>query len=250
MKKFLIPLFALSVLLAGCGKTTDTAANGGASSSVQTGPFGFNGAMLSGKHTAVIKTSLGNITVELDANAAPKSVTNFVTLAKAGYYNGLLFYRVIPDLSVETGDPNNDGTGGVSVFGQTFPDEMSAAAYGLDKHTLGEIAAGRPLTGPLEGKEDTTVQQYYESMGYAYDNKLPSIPMKRGALVMANSGPNTNGSRFFITQVDTPYMEGKYTVFGKVTEGMEVIDAMTKIEIGENDKPATDVTISGVDVQN
>jgi alanine racemase len=103
------------------------------------GPFGFDGNIMVGKHTVVLKTSLGNVTIELDANAAPKTVTNFITLAKAGYYNGLLFHRVIPNFMIQGGDPNGNGTGGVSVFGPSFEDEMNANAYGLDQHTLENI---------------------------------------------------------------------------------------------------------------
>jgi cyclophilin family peptidyl-prolyl cis-trans isomerase len=250
MTKFIVPLFALALLLAGCTKNLPFI-GGGESSSVApvTGPFGFDGSILSGKHTVVLKTSLGNVTIELDANAAPKTVTNFITLAKSGYYDGLVFHRVIPNFMIQGGDPNGNGSGGVSVFGPEFEDEMNAKSYGLDQHTLGEIAGGRPLTGELEGMEDVTIEQYYtEKLGYKYNDALPSIPMKRGVIAMANRGPGTNGSQFFVTQVDTQYLEGKHTVFGKVTDGMDVVDAITRVERNEDDMPLEPVTITGVDI--
>src|SRR3989339_1484944 len=122
MYKFLIPLFALAILI-GCTpqnpQTNPPPADGSQQSSVT-----FNGEMLTGKHTVVLKTSEGDLTLELDADSAPKTVTNFVALAEAGYYDGLIFHRVIPDFMIQGGDPNGNGTGGESIFGGEFEDEI------------------------------------------------------------------------------------------------------------------------------
>lgn len=189
MYKFLIPLFALALLI-GCTSTPDmTTPSTGAI------PSGFDGVLLSGKHTVVIKTSMGDMTLELDADAAPKTVTNFVTLAKSGYYNGLTFHRVIPRFMIQGGDPSGDGTGGASVFGAAFEDEIN-------------------------------------------DYKLV-----RGAIAMANRGPDTNGSQFFIVQAEeTPWLDGRHTVFGNVTAGEDVIDKIAAVKRDENDMPLTPVT--------
>ncbi len=189
MYKFLIPLFALALLI-GCTSTpTMTTPSTGAV------PTGFDGVLLTGKHTVVMKTSMGDITIEVDADKAPKTVTNFVTLAKSGYYNGLTFHRVIPRFMVQAGDPSGDGTGGASVFGSSFEDEIN-------------------------------------------DMKLV-----RGAIAMANRGPDTNGSQFFIVQADaTPWLDGRHTVFGNVTDGMDVVDEIAAVKRDQNDKPLSPVT--------
>ena len=195
MYKFLIPLFALALLI-GCTSTpTMTTPSTGAV------PTGFDGVILSGKHTVVMKTSMGDMTIELDADAAPKTVTNFVTLAKSGYYNGLTFHRVIPRFMIQGGDPSGDGTGGASVFGASFEDEIN-------------------------------------------DYKLV-----RGAIAMANRGPDTNGSQFFIVQGEaTPWLDGRHTVFGHVTKGEEVIDKIANVQRDESDKPLKPVTYT-IEVQ-
>lgn len=149
--------------------------------------------------TATITTNLGTITVELYPDSAPKTVENFTTHTENGYYDGLTFHRVIPDFMIQGGDPNGNGTGGESIWGGQFADEI--------------------------------------------DN---SLQMKRGSLVMANAGPNTNGSQFFIVQKEdgTPWLEGRHTVFGKVIDGIEVVDRIANVETDENDRPKKDVTMS------
>jgi peptidyl-prolyl cis-trans isomerase B (cyclophilin B) len=189
MYKLLIPLFALALLIGCTSSPTMTTPSTGAV------PTGFDGVLLSGKHTVVMKTTMGDITLELDADKAPKTVTNFVTLAKSGYYNGLTFHRVIPRFMIQAGDPSGDGTGGASVFGATFEDEIN-------------------------------------------DMKLV-----RGAVAMANRGPDTNGSQFFIVQAEsTPWLDGRHTVFGTVTDGMDVVDQIAAVQRDQNDRPLTPVT--------
>ena len=196
--KFLIPLFALALLI-GCKQTPQS--NNLPTGSMPTSNVGtktpptFDGQLLTSTHTVILKTSKGDITVELDANKAPKTVTNFVMLAKTGYYNGLTFHRVIPDFMIQGGDPNGNGTGGESIYGETFEDEPN------------------------------------------------DLPMVRGALAMANRGPNTNGSQFFIVQAaETPWLQGRHTVFGRVTTGMDIVDAIVNVPKDQNDAPIAAVT--------
>ena len=156
--------------------------------------------------TAVIQTSAGDISVELDRAAAPKTVDNFVKLANENLYDGTTFHRVIADFMIQGGDPNskdddpsNDGLGGP---GYEFADEINPRALGLSEEAIKTL----------------------ESQGYQYNFDLPSQPLVPGALAMANSGPNTNGSQFFIvTTKDQPHLNGKHTVFGRVTQGMDVV---------------------------
>jgi len=205
------------------------------------GAVPFDGVILSGKYTAVIKTSLGDITLKLDADAAPKTVTNFVTLARAGYYDGLTFHRVIPDFMLQGGDPTGNGTGGESIFGDNFEDEINADSYGLQKQKLSDLAEDQPLPTELE---DATMKDYLTLQGFVYDDDLKSLPMKKGAIAMANRGPNTNGSQFFIIQREggTPWLEGKHTVFGEVTDGLDIVDVIAQVETGAQDKPVEAVT--------
>ncbi len=168
----------------------------------------------------IMETNKGNIKLELFTNDAPKTVENFVKLASEGFYDGLKFHRVISDFMIQGGDPlskdsdpNNDGTGGP---GYTFEDEIDPWDLGVPEDQI----------------------KTYESQGYKYDRSLNSHKVDVGSLAMANSGPNTNGSQFFIvTQKPQPYLDGKHTVFGKVVEGMEVVrsieqgDMMNKIYV-------------------
>jgi len=146
-----------------------------------------------------IETTLGSIYVDLYAEEAPKTVNNFIKLAKDGFYDGIVFHRVIPDFMVQTGDPTGTGSGGP---GYQFEDEFSPKL----RHA------------------------------------------KPGVLSMANSGPNTNGSQFFIIQAPTPWLDGKHSVFGQVTEGMEVVDKITSVARDANDKPLEEVKMIKVSV--
>jgi cyclophilin family peptidyl-prolyl cis-trans isomerase len=144
---------------------------------------------------AIIHTVKGDITIQFYPEDAPKTVMNFATLAKAGYYNNLTFHRVEPGFVIQGGDPNGNGTGGESIYGPTFEDELNA--------TTSSYKAG-----------------YME-----------------GVVAMANRGPNTNGSQFFIMLADNTSLPHAYTIFGKVTQGMDVVhniqvgDKMTSIDV-------------------
>lgn len=144
---------------------------------------------------AAIHTTKGDIDIQLYTPDAPKTVTNFATLAKKGYYDGLTFHRVVPGFVIQGGDPNGDGSGGYSIYGPTFADELN------------------PNTPSYQ-------------TGY-----------KQGVVAMANRGPNTNGSQFFIMLADNDQLPKNYTIFGKVTTGMDVVqkivvgDKMLKIDV-------------------
>jgi cyclophilin family peptidyl-prolyl cis-trans isomerase len=147
---------------------------------------------------ATIHTSAGPIEVKFFDEDAPKTVENFRKLAGDGFYDGLIFHRVIPDFMIQGGCPQGTGTGGP---GYQFEDEFN-------------------------------------------DNKIV-----RGALAMANSGPNTNGSQFFVVTTEAaPWLDGKHTVFGEVTGGMENVDAIEKAETGPGDKPVEPQTIERIEL--
>jgi cyclophilin family peptidyl-prolyl cis-trans isomerase len=149
--------------------------------------------------SATMHTNHGQIEVELFDEAAPKTVDNFVKLSKDGFYDGLIFHRVIRDFMIQGGCPQGTGTGGP---GYQFEDEIN-------------------------------------------DNKVV-----RGALAMANAGPDTNGSQFFIVTTDAaPWLDGKHTVFGRVTEGMEAVDSIEQTETGAQDRPVQDAVIERVEVR-
>ena len=156
--------------------------------------------------TAVIKTNLGTIKFELLEEEAPKTTENFRTLAERGYYDGVIFHRIIKGFMIQGGDPLGMGVGGESAWGGTFKDEINS-------------------------------QSEVYRRGY-----------KRGTVAMANRGPNTNGSQFFIMHQDNP-LPPSYTIFGRVTEGQDVVDAIATTQTGANDKPTQPVTMEKVTIE-
>jgi len=159
------------------------------------------------KVNVTLKTNMGDIVMELDGTVAPVTVGNFVGLAKAGFYNGTTFHRVIPDFMIQGGDPNSK-------------DQTKRSMHGT----------GDP--------------------GYKFADEINSNKIVRGTIAMANSGPDTNGSQFFIvTAPATPYLDGKHTYFGKVTSGMDVVDKISLVQRDENDNPLSPVTINQIVVE-
>jgi len=144
-----------------------------------------------------LQTSMGTFAVELYVNEAPKTCENFLELSKSGYYDNVVFHRIIRDFMVQGGDPTGTGRGGTSVYGGTFEDEITPTL----KHT------------------------------------------GAGILSMANAGPNTNRSQFFITLAPTPFLDGKHTIFGRVCSGMEVVQRMGAVETDGKDRPVHEVKI-------
>ncbi len=153
---------------------------------------------------AVIKTNMGTIEISFFPRYAPKAVENFIGLAKKGYYNGVIFHRVIQGFMIQGGDPTGTGMGGQSIWGGRFNDEISP-----------DLVFDKP-----------------------------------GIVAMANAGPNTNGSQFFITVAATPWLNGHYTIFGEVIKGMDVVDAISKVKTNpQNDKPLENVVMEKVTVE-
>ncbi len=155
---------------------------------------------------AVIKTNMGTIRFELLEEDAPKTTENFRLLAEKGYYDGIIFHRVIKGFMIQGGDPLGAGYGGESAWGGKFKDEINSSS-------------------PL-----------YQG-GY-----------KAGTVAMANSGPNTNGSQFFIMHTDYP-LPPSYTKFGQVIEGQDVVNAIATTQTGSNDKPVSPVTMEKVTIE-
>jgi cyclophilin family peptidyl-prolyl cis-trans isomerase len=147
---------------------------------------------------ATIKTNHGTIELELFPADAPKTVDNFTTLVRDGFYDGVGFHRTIPDFMIQGGDPTGTGSGGP---------------------------------------------------GYQFEDEPNGHRVERGALAMANAGPNTNGSQFFIvTARECPWLDGKHTVFGRVTSGMDVVDAISELETDASDRPRNAVVMESVTV--
>ncbi len=185
-----------------------------------------------GETVAVMHTTMGDIAIRLFPDHAPKAVENFVTHAQNGYYEGIIFHRVINNFMIQGGDPTGTGCGGESIWGHNFKDEFTPELHNL-----------------------------------------------RGALSMANAGPGTNGSQFFIVQAKsvhpqllgqmaelrdyfpeeaenayrevggTPHLDYHHTVFGQVFEGMDVVDAIAAVKTNPSDKPLEDVKILSIDVK-
>jgi cyclophilin family peptidyl-prolyl cis-trans isomerase len=148
--------------------------------------------------TATLHTNHGAIAIELFDDDAPKTVDNFLKLSRDGFYDGIIFHRVIPDFMIQGGDPTGTGTGGP---------------------------------------------------GYQFEDEFNQHKVTRGVLAMANAGPNTNGSQFFIVTTEAAsWLDGKHTVFGRVTDGMDVVDTISELETDARDRPREDVVIERVDV--
>ena len=147
---------------------------------------------------ATLHTNHGAIEVELFDDDAPKTVENFLKLARDGFYDGVVFHRVIPDFMIQGGDPTGTGMGGP---------------------------------------------------GYTFEDEFNEQQVERGALAMANAGPNTNGSQFFIvTTMEAPWLDGKHTVFGRLTTGQEVADTISALPRDANDRPSEDARIDRVEL--
>jgi len=178
---------------------------------------------------AIIQTNLGAIKLQLFDKQAPKTVKNFIELAKKQYYDGVIFHRIIPDFMIQGGDPTGSGAGGQSIYGENFEDEFSSELFNL-----------------------------------------------QGALSMANAGPNTNGSQFFIVtnknlpenmvaqmqeagypseiveaykNGGTPWLDFRHTVFGQVIEGMDIVNTIEKVPTGSQDRPVDDVIIDSIEIK-
>ena len=157
---------------------------------------------ISKKYTAVIKTSMGDMSVEFFTEEAPMTVNNFINLSRDGYYDNVIFHRVISGFMIQGGDPSGTGHGEMGKYpGYKFEDELNN-------------------------------QRSYD----------------KGILAMANAGPDTNGSQFFIMHVDYP-LPYQYTIFGLVTDGLDIIDKIASVETGDGDKPVNDVVIETVEVK-
>ncbi len=218
----------------------------------------------------LMKTNFGDLYIEMFPEEAPKTVANFMDLATGKrafvdqktkakvtrpFYDGLKFHRVIKEFMIQGGDPRGNGTGGP---GYSFEDEINAEALGL--HKMKAIKDGRPHAFlPIRNQNDIqrtlmqkmgirslTLKDAYENMGYRFNEKLKSRPPKKGVLAMANSGPNTNGSQFFINLIDTPWLAGKHTVFGKVARGMDVVEKIGETPVGTGSVPKKEVRIISI----
>lgn len=190
----------------------------------------------------IFETNYGNIELEVYPSVAPKLVANFIKLSKDKFYDGTYFHRVIPEFMIQGGDPNtrdgdrkNDGTGGPDY---RLDDEISAKALGLDKSLVKDSYMARQIP-PNHPAAQMTLKALLEQQGYSFKDDLPSMPNKYGSLSLANAGPNTNGSQFFIitAKEGTPWLDGKHTVIGKVTKGMDVVHKIENLPRDERDNP-------------
>ena len=157
----------------------------------------YGGSFAMDEKIVVLETNQGNIEIKLKVDLAPKACENFIKLAEKGYYNGLIFHRVIKGFMIQGGDPTGTGSGGVSIWGKAFEDELTPVA-----------------------KFDAP-----------------------GILAMANSGPNTNGSQFFITCSKTPWLNMRHTIFGEVVSGLEVVQKIENTPVNTEDRPIAEQKI-------
>ena len=164
---------------------------------------------------------MGDMHLRLFPAQAPKAVENFVGHARSGYFDGIVFHRVIPKFMIQTGDPLGDGTGGDSIWGREFEDEFS----------------------------DDLKHDRLDRLPILWNDYLLIVRFSRPYTVsMANAGANTNGSQFFITTTATPWLDKKHTIFGRVLSGLEVVHAIENVKTSKSDKPYEDIKIVNVGI--
>lgn len=198
----------------------------------------------------MVQTSMGDVEISFYDKSAPKTIENFTKLIGRGFYDDMIFHRVIKGFMIQTGDPLGDGTGGESADGGTFADEINADSLGLDTQIVSQTPS---VYGQLSAEDkpkfaDMTVKQYYESKGFQYSTDVTSQNLVAGSVAMANYGPNTNGSQFFIvTESAQPHLDGQHTVFGHVSSGMDVVKKISEVAVDtETDKPLDPVKIISI----
>ncbi|HSI67634.1 MAG TPA: peptidylprolyl isomerase [Planococcus sp. (in: firmicutes)] len=223
MKKKISIIIGLTLFLAACNAGEETVDSGSVAEGTGEYPQ-LTEEVASNEALVDLNTSMGTIGIKLFPEHAPKAVENFLALAEEGYYEGIIFHRVIEDFMIQSGDPTGTGGGGESTFGEPFEDEFTDELYNF-----------------------------------------------RGALSMANAGPGTNGSQFFIVQADavpadrlpadypeevisayeemggTPWLDGGHTVFGQVVKGMDIVDEIAAAK-KQQDKPVEDITIESIEI--
>jgi peptidyl-prolyl cis-trans isomerase B (cyclophilin B) len=196
MKNFALFAFAFTLFLGGCSDDTQQSLT----------PLPMNPNLQkelpnAADEIAIIETNYGDIYVRFFPEEAPKTVENFIGLSKKGYYDGIIFHRIIDGFMMQGGDPTGTGTGGESLFGKPFEDETSP-----------------------------------------YVSNLPY------SISMANAGPGTNGSQFFINQKNNSFLDGRHSVFGEVVSGVEVVEKIMKVKTGVGDKPVNEVKMETVKI--
>ncbi|MBU1078551.1 MAG: peptidylprolyl isomerase [Spirochaetes bacterium] len=209
---------------------------------------------------AVLETTQGDIIIELYKENAPETVKNFIDLAigekeyynyknrkkeKGKFYNGIIFHRVIPNFMIQAGDPTGTGSGGP---GYKFNDEINADSLGLDKLKVKDADFVTRMYPPhiIQKYLNKSVKELYESLGYKYITNVKSVAPRKGSVAMANAGPDSNGSQFFINEVDTPWLDGKHTVFGHVIKGSDIVSKIANTKANESNKPLKDVKIKRI----
>lgn len=224
--------------------------------------------------TAVIKTSMGDITVQLYPNEAPKAVENFITHAKAGYYDGITFHRVINDFMIQGGDPTGTGRGGESIWGESFEDEFSSSLHNF-RGALSMANSGTDTNGsqffivqcsePIT--DETAIPYMFQWTLNQFQHQLDTAPVEESQGLMSQLNQQLadyqqNGLPQELLDeyqpaVDryrqvggTPHLDYKHTIFGQVIRGMDVVDAIAAVDTDDSDKPLTDVTILSIQVND
>lgn len=243
-KKWFVLFATLLLLLAGCGENNDTTDadkedkstaeekaqedDTGEAAKVKGFPQLSNEV---GENEQVVKlvTSLGEITIKLFPDIAPKTVENFITHSKEGYYDGVIFHRVMKEFMVQGGDPEGTGLGGESIYGEYFEDEFSNQLFNI-RGALSMANKGADTNGSqFFIVQNTTLGDGLEQQ--MKDNEYPAEIIEK-----------------YVESGGTPWLDGRHTVFGQVIDGMDIVDDIAQVEVNENDKPVEDVIIEKIQV--
>ena len=187
--------------------------------------------VLENEKVVEMKTNMGTVTIKLFPEQAPKTVENFITHSENGYYDGVKFHRVIKDFMIQGGDPNGTGTGGESIYGEPFEDEFSRELFNL----RGALSMANPGRPDSNGSQFFIVQNSEMDPAFGEKLKEAGYPEEVTEAYLKNGG--------------TPWLDFKHTVFGQVIEGMDIVDKIANLEVGENDLPKEEVVIEKITVK-
>ncbi|NRG44381.1 peptidylprolyl isomerase [Bacillus sp. CRN 9] len=239
--RLLAPVFAFMLLLAACGTNADESENQGATGdkeknneteqSEEVKDYPQLSQDVKENETLVeMETSMGTIKIKLFPELAPKAVENFVTHSKDGYYDGVIFHRVIEDFMIQSGDPEGTGVGGESIYGDFFEDEFTNQAFNI-----------RGALSMANRGADTNGSQFFIVQNTKLDAGIEKQLIENNYPEEIIEAYKENGG--------TPWLDGKHTVFGQVIEGMDVVDKIAAAEKNENDKPNEDIVIEKITVK-
>ena len=260
LKIFLLCLLMPTMLFIGCSNSNGSSTDAKTTSS-EDDKIGSQLKMPEkGEDIAIIKTNLGEMKLRFFKEEAPKACENFITLAKEGFYNGLIFHRVIKDFMIQTGDPNGNGTGGKTIWGDKFEDEFSDHLFNIT-YSVSMANSGPNTNGSQffinQGEKDNFIGFDRFTKAFEVYKQNPDEFTKKYGSIIDMDKMNEKIQKLYTENGGNPFLDGAYsttgnghTVFAQVFEGKDVVDKIANVKTGENDKPLKNVKIEKIVIEN